>query len=153
MTGSNAILSINDSVAYHIHRSARLLRAHLLRRIRELGYEATPEQWFVLNKLHQREGRIQSELSDEIFSDRPNITRILDGMERHGWITRKSDGRDGRRKQVFLTRAGRRVAQEIADMARVERAVIFNGLSDEDMAATRRLLEKLESNLRRVMEP
>ncbi|MEO1480615.1 MAG: MarR family transcriptional regulator [Myxococcota bacterium] len=141
------LLSINDSVAYHIHRTARLLRAHLLRKIRELGLNATPEQWFVLNKLQGADGQSQSELGDEIFSDRPNMTRIIEGMEKQGWVIRRPDENDQRRRLVFLTRAGRKVAEKIAAMARVERAVVFSGLSDADMAATRRLLERLEKNV------
>ncbi|MEL6547668.1 MAG: MarR family transcriptional regulator [Myxococcota bacterium] len=152
MSGRAPKLSINDSVAYHIHRTARLLRAHLLRRIRELGLDATPEQWFILNKLHARDGQSQSELADDIFADRPNITRMVDGMERQGWVTRRPDQEDGRRKLVFLTRSGRATAEKIASMAAVERAVLFSGLSTEDLAATRRLLSQLEQQIQREME-
>lgn len=145
-------ISINDSIAYHIHRTARLLRAHLLRRIRDLGLSTTPEQWFVLNKLQERNGQSQSELSDEIFSDRPNITRIIEGMEKQGWVTRRVDEADQRKRLVYLTDAGTAVADAIGAMARVERAVIFSGLNDSDLAATRRLLERLERNVSQQLE-
>ncbi len=152
MSTQRSTLSIHDSVAFHIHRIARLLRAHLLRRIRELGIDATPEQWFILNKLHSRDGQMQSELADDIFADRPNITRIVDNMERQGWVKRRSDDADGRRKLVFLTKAGRSAAEAIARMATVERAVLFAGLNQDDLAATRRFLAHLEQNVRRQME-
>lgn len=144
-------VSINDSIAYHIHRTARLLRAHLLRRIRELGLDATPEQWFILSQLAQQDGQAQTELADDIFADRPNITRIVDGMERQGWVVRRSDPADGRRKLVFLTRLGREAAEKIAGMVRVERAVLFAGLDPKELAATRRLLFELERTLQQQM--
>lgn len=152
MTTNLPKLSINDSVAYHIHRTARLLRAHLLRRIRELGLEVTPEQWFILNKLHAKDGQSQSDLGDEIFADRPNVTRMIDAMERQGWVVRRPDEADGRRKLVFLTKAGRAAAERIAEMASVERAVLFSGLSPDDITATRRLLTQLEQAAQRQME-
>ena len=143
---------IEDSIAYAIHRSARLLRVHLIQKMRATGYDITPEQWFVLNKLEGTEGKSQSELCEEIFSERPNMTRIVAGMERAKLVKRSGDPNDRRRNSVLLTKKGERAAREISEMARVVRKEIFKGLAADDIETTQRLLAHLEDNVLKNMD-
>ncbi len=143
---------IEDSIAYSIHRTARLLRVHLLQKMRAAGYDITPEQWFVLSKLVDSEGKSQSELCEEIFSERPNMTRIIAGIEKAGLVRRTVDPEDRRRNIVVLTAKGSKAASELSVMALATRQRVFRGLNKDDVAATRRLLERLEDNVLNDMD-
>ncbi|MDP2316794.1 MAG: MarR family transcriptional regulator [Pseudomonadota bacterium] len=138
---------IHDSIAYRIHRAQRVLRRHFLGMATADGLELTPEQWFVLNKLVERDGRSQVELCEAIFSDRPNLTRMLVGMEARGWVTRRGDAEDGRRNLVTLTPEGARVHHQFAARVEEQRGRIFAGISAEDLATATRVLDRIEANL------
>jgi DNA-binding MarR family transcriptional regulator len=138
---------ITDSLAYHVYRSARLLRRHFLSMATSLDMELTQEQWFVLNKLVLEDGRSQVDLGEEIFADRPNLTRILTTMERRGLVRRRPDEEDGRRIRVFLTADGRRHHDEFAAIVPKARSQLFAGITKEDLETAIRVLARLESNL------
>lgn len=139
-----ATLSIDDSFAYVVYRTARVLRLHLLKKMSSLGYDMTPEQWFVLNRVHLRGGQTQNELCESIFSERANISRIIASMEAKGLVVRRPDATDGRVNRVFLTKAGQRAALRIAEMAVEERQKLFGNLSKRDLDTARSVLTYIE---------
>ena len=143
---SDPAVSIHDSFAYEVHRCARVLRVHLMGCIAELGMSLTPEQWFILNKLDWQDGRTQRELVEDIFQDQPNITRIVASLEKQGLVVRRPDPVDGRAKRVFLTRAGKRAATTLGDMAAQERGLVLQNIDPDELATARKVLAQLESN-------
>ncbi len=140
-------LSIDDSIAYSIHRFARLLRKNFLHLAQRGDLDITPEQWFVLNKLAWQDGQSQVELCESIFADRPNLTRMLATMERKKLVRRKPDEEDGRKIRVYLTKGGRLAHDRMSEVAEDARKVLFKGLSDEDFATFRRVLSVMEKNM------
>lgn len=138
---------IQDSAAYRVHRCARALRRHLLLTMAGVGLDLTPEQWFILNKLRQKDGQSQVELGAEIFADRPNMSRMLMGMHGRGLVTRQSDAEDGRRHVIYLTPKGRQVHDQMAEVIPGIRRAIFSGISPEDLKTAMRVLEQIEHNL------
>jgi DNA-binding MarR family transcriptional regulator len=140
------VVSVHDSLAYVIYRTARLLRWHFVGIAAARGTDLTQEQWFVLNKLRRQPGVSQTELGESLFADRPNMTRMLAAMERRGWIRRAADPEDGRRTLVHLTAAGRNAHDLFAAGVEAERARLFAGIPEGDLAVARRVLEKIERN-------
>lgn len=138
---------IDDSIVYRLWRAARAQRRHFLRLAERNRLDLTPEQWFVLNKLRQQDGRNPSELADDIFADRPNITRLVAGLERKGYVARRPDPDDGRRQRIHLTLEGARLHDRFAEIVPSTRAAVFAGLSEDELAALDRGLARLEANL------
>lgn len=139
---------VEDSLAYRVHRLARLLRVQLLGMGRRAGLDLTPEQWFVLNKLRHRDGQSQVELGESIFADRPNMTRILQGLERREYVRRGRDEEDARRHVVRLTKAGRAAHDRFAAKVPEERARLFAGVSDADLERVAEVLGRIEDNVK-----
>ena len=144
---SGVVVNIEDSLAYHVNRTGRLLRRSLMRLLVEHGFDVTPEQWFALNRLRRRHELSQVELSDPALGDAPNITRMLRAMERREHIERVRDPDDGRRTLVRLTALGERTHDAIAELVKLERARVFAGFSGSEIATALRVLEKLERKL------
>ncbi len=111
------------------------------------GFELTQEQWFVLNKLALKDGRSQVELCEDIFADRPNMTRILATMQRRGLVRRAPDPNDSRKTQVFLTDEGRTMELSFSSWARRQRKRIFAEISEQDLQTAQRVLQQLEQNI------
>src|SRR5687767_9387601 len=133
MTASSKSARIVDSLAYRVYRCARLLRVHFMSMGTREGLEITQEQWFVLNKLAWEDGQTQTALGDSIFSDRPNLTRILATMENNGWIRRVTDSEDARKTRVHLTASGRKLEERFAALVPEGRRKLFKNISKEDI--------------------
>jgi DNA-binding MarR family transcriptional regulator len=140
-------IDISDSLAYRIYRVQRLLRRDLARLAARAGVDLTPEQWFVLNKLRLRAGQSQTDLGDEIFADRPNITRMVAGLERRGLVVRRADPDDARRVLVSLTARGQEVHDRIAMSVGPERDRLFRGITADEIVSVFSVLERIEGNV------
>ncbi len=140
-------IRLEDSFAYHIYRCARLLRYHFTRHTADLGAEVSQEQFFIMHKLSEKPGQSQTELGDEIFSDRPNLTRMIATMERNGWLRREGDPADARKLRVSLTAQGAQVLGRIKDTIPDQRKRVFAKLNKNDLAELVRIIGQIEANI------
>ncbi len=138
--------SLDRAPAYRIYRLSRLMRHRLQIVLNEHGNGISPEQYFALFRLYKRDGRSQVELADRDLNDRANITRMLENLEREGFVERRPDEDDGRRNSVYLTEEGRDLMQGLFPYIVSERKTLFNGFNGEEMNLLDSLLSKLTDN-------
>ena len=102
-------MSPNDDeyIGYLLSDVARLIRTVFDRRVRDLGL--TRAQWLVLTRLHRRPGSSQTELAEMLEIDRASAGRMIDRMEKGGWVERRADGGDRRVNRLHLTPEARRI--------------------------------------------
>jgi DNA-binding MarR family transcriptional regulator len=141
----------DDAAAFLIQRTARLLRVLFLRLVQTHHTDITPEMWLVLSRLLARDGQCQNELAEATFRDRPNMSRIVSGLEERGLIRRRADDADRRRTRVQLTERGRELVMATAPVAARARDRIYADLEKEELKALRRALRKIEENTLRVL--
>jgi DNA-binding MarR family transcriptional regulator len=84
------------------------------------------------------------ELADAMDIDPPNATVLVSDLEAQGLARRRPHPTDGRAKVVEATRKGRALARRADDILATPPAGL-SGLSAEDLAALRRLLERLRA--------
>jgi MarR family transcriptional regulator for hemolysin len=90
----------------------------------------------------------QNQLAERLRIEAPTLVGILDRMERQGWIERRPDSEDRRRKIVTPTPKVKPVWERMAACARRVRARATTGLSAEDLAVVTRVMAKIQDNLR-----
>jgi DNA-binding MarR family transcriptional regulator len=139
--------SLDKATAYLIHRMARLLRFNLSKFFEQAGVEITPEQWFLLFRLHEKEGQAQAELADKSLNDHPNVTRMLDALEKRRLISRAADPEDRRKSLIFLTEEGRALMARLFPLAIEERRRVFRGLSQQELDLFEAILRRIEQNI------
>ncbi|MCS7460611.1 MarR family transcriptional regulator [Paenibacillus doosanensis] len=76
-------------------------------------YNITPEQWTVLCRLQGNDGISQKELAARADKDAPTTTRILDALERKGWVRRETNAEDRRSFGVYSTELGVKLAKQL----------------------------------------
>lgn len=94
-------------IGYVLSDVARLMRTVFDRRVRSLGL--TRAQWLVLSRLYRRPGASQTELADMLEIDRASAGRMIDRMEKAGWVERRADAVDRRVKRLYLSVHAKRV--------------------------------------------
>jgi MarR family transcriptional regulator, transcriptional regulator for hemolysin len=103
-------------------------------------------QWLVLITLKQSDHRMQRDIAAAIGIEGATLTHHLHRMEADGFIHRRRGAGDRRSQLVELTPAGEQL------FTRLRHAVIEfderlrRGISDRELAALRRLLERLRTN-------
>jgi len=141
--------SSRDSLGFWMYR-AHSQASNLLRRTFQAhGYDVTPEQWGVLRSLRHAEGVNQSQLGENTFKDRHNITRILGLLEKRGLVERRVDEGDKRAYRVFLTEAGRKEQDALQGLVDSHQEALVEGLKPEEVASLGRIFEHIVRNIER----
>ncbi len=107
----------------------------------EIGLSAS--QFFIMRGLWQQDRRTLSELSSQCCCAPPNITGLVDRLERKSLVERQPDPQDRRVIRVALTEAGRRLAQPAQALAHKHLGVLEEALTPEELDQLTRLLEKI----------
>ncbi len=141
------VFPLDNSQGYIIHRLDVQMSLGLQHAFQAKGFNITPEQWGVLNRLWENEGMHQSALAQRAAKDRHNITRILNLLEKNGFIFRTPDGEDKRRLNVYLTQEGKALKQKLIPIVIGFLQKCFEGLTQEEVQDLRRMHEHILKNL------
>jgi MarR family transcriptional regulator, organic hydroperoxide resistance regulator len=140
-------IQLEAAVSFWVARLYAANRTELYQRFRTAGLSMTPEQWMVLVRLWEGEGRSQADLAALTMRDAPTLSRILDVMQRENLVVRRPDPADGRTRLVYLTDRGRALRKTLVPIARGIVEDLERGISQEDLETTRRTLKRMFSNL------
>ncbi len=138
---------LNDSYGYLINLAAQRLKHELHLAFQARGYDITPEQWAVLNRLWEEDGLSQVELAERTFKDKPGTTRILTLLETKGAVVRRPDESDGRVQRVFLTKTGKDLKDKLIPCAQEVLTKSGRNLTKEDITKFKHTLNQILSNL------
>lgn len=123
----------------HLHHS----RVHQL--VEALGlYRGQPP---VLRALWEQEGLTQTELAGQMKITPATMTKMLQRMEKAGFIQRKMDAADQRISRVYLTEAGRTVQEDVEAVFQRIEAETFGNFSKEEQDLLRRFFLRIHENL------
>ncbi|MEI7025822.1 MarR family winged helix-turn-helix transcriptional regulator [Paenibacillus sp. y28] len=138
-------MSINDSIGFMMSNTSR--RMSQLLNIQFQPYAITTEQFSLLNKLVDEDGITQRELSFRIEKDPTNVTRMLDQLERKGWIRREANRDDRRSFLIYVTDEGRRMNEQLAPIEAEFVLAVFSVLSEEERTLLKQACAKVNQQL------
>lgn len=138
---------VTATAADLIQRLGRLMRHHAAAYFRRQGLDVSPEQWRLLLQLAEHQPQSQGQLADPVLNDYPNITRLIDGLERRGLVEREPDPGDRRSVLVSLTETGKSLLDQWLPDVIEEKAKCYDGLTERDVAALQRILATMENNI------
>jgi DNA-binding MarR family transcriptional regulator len=126
----------------------RLKHARIHTLLDELGlYRGQPS---VLQALWEQEGLMHAELARSLHVQPATITRMLQRMERAGFLERRPDPEDQRISRVYLTEAGRAVQSDVQQVWRRLEEEAFAGFALEERVLVRRFFMRIRENLQGV---
>lgn len=116
---------------------------------KELGeYGITMSQLRILNYLHANgDLSSQKELSAHLNVSHPTVVGLLSRLEAKGLIECKTDAKDHRAKNIFLTDKERQLHDIMEQKRHDVEAYLTNGLTDEQVAQLHNLLQLVFVNL------
>jgi DNA-binding MarR family transcriptional regulator len=127
-----------------ILRAGNYLSQHPEQLIKSAGL--TPAQYNVLRILRgaQPDGLLCRGISDRMISHDPDMTRLLDRMEKRGWITRQRQKEDRRVIKTRITEEGLVVLKRLDQPMRELHKQQLEHMSGGDMKTLLKLLEAIK---------
>jgi MarR family transcriptional regulator for hemolysin len=138
-------------IGFLISDVARMMRTAFDRRVRALGL--TRSQWLVINRLHRRPGATQSELAEMLEVEKATAGRMVDRMEKKGWVVRRADAGDRRVNRLHLTREALLIQVRLAQIAdrTVDDALALLSPGERDQFADS--MRRVKRQLQAMLEP
>ena len=133
------------TIGFLISDVARMMRSAFDRRVQRIGL--TRSQWLVLSLLHRSPGVSQSELADMLEVERPTAGRMIDRLERKGWVVRRPDAADRRVKRLYLTAEAEGVQAEMGQIAAEMLDDAMASLAPQERLALGGMLERVKGTL------
>jgi DNA-binding MarR family transcriptional regulator len=119
----------------------------LNQQFKNAGLNITREQWTVLAVLWRQDGIAQQKIADETDRDKPSTTRLLDNLEKMGYIERKADTADRRINSIFLTPLGRDSEQKIMEVVNDTFDKITSGIKESALKTVRTVFSQVYQNI------
>lgn len=132
-------------IGYLITDVARMMRAAFDRRARQIGL--TRPQWQVLSRLHRYPGITQTELAEMLEMERATAGRMLDRLERRGWLVRSADPADRRVNRLHLTAEADGIQAEMGRIATEFLDEAMSGLAEEERTILTAMMERVKLQL------
>ena len=115
----------------------------LNRSFQNAGYDLSREQYELLEVLWERDHVNQQNISKRLQKDKYNVTKLLNTLQKRGYVQRKIDKEDHRSNFVVLTEKGvdsRHVLRQIVEQVHTD---ISFTLSPQELKSAIWVLNKL----------
>ena len=114
-------------------------------------YDLTASAWAVIRVLRDEgQGCTQKELASSLAIEGPTLVKLLDNLERLGWIERRVAPTDRRAKTIWLIESALPQIAEADQKLGMTRHQIISALSEDEQVEFGRLLNKIRTNLERM---
>ncbi len=102
----------------------------------------------LLHALWEDDGLPQTALADRLGITAATVSKMVQRMERVGLVERREDAEDSRVSRVYLTSEGWEIRERVEEIWRELAGTMLHGLTAEETAELRRLLERVRDNLK-----
>ena len=111
------------------------------------GTGISPTQFRLLAHLMADGALTQTELSEMLSITPPSTVKLIDRMERDGWVIRKADDQDRRVNKIEYTKKARKIWKEATVHSRELLEQAYRGLSENEINTVITVLAKVRKNL------
>ena len=109
----------------------------------------TPSQYNVLRILRGAgaDGLCRNEISERMITATPDMTRLLDRMEKAGWVTRERAEDDRRQVSTYITKSGMELLETLEKPIRDFLARLFDGAAVNDLKIILKFNDQIRTQL------
>lgn len=134
-----------DTYIDELSKVSRKIRTLFDARVKQRGLTFARARTMML--LDRMEILSQKDLAEELEIETPTMVRLLDGLEKQGFIERRSVDGDRRAKQIVMTPLGAELASEVNQLAQELRAEFLKGVDETALIAGLEVMRAINRNI------
>ena len=97
---------LSKKIAVEINIAGCKLKQYTAAMLRQHNIDLTPEQFLLIDLLWNQGAMSQLEIADQMQKDKNSITKLVDAIERKGYVERHQNPSDRRSNTIVLTELG-----------------------------------------------
>jgi DNA-binding MarR family transcriptional regulator len=138
---------LEDSINHRIATLALLLKRQVFRIIAKNELEITPEQWVVIYYLWQENGLTIGEIANRSKKDFANVTRIIEKLEKLGYISKRKSDKDNRSYNIFILPKADEIKDKVQNCWKESTEMALKGISESEKQFLLGIIDKIENNI------
>lgn len=139
------LMTPRDTYIDELSKVSRKIRTLFDARVKQRGLTFARARTMML--LDRMEILSQKDLAEELEIETPTMVRLLDGLEKQGFIERRSVDGDRRAKQIVMTPLGAELASEVNQLAQELRAEFLKGVDEKALVAGLEVMRAINRNI------
>lgn len=138
---------LSKKIAVELNIAGCKLKQYTAAMLKKQNVDLTPEQFLLIDLLWNQGPLSQQEIADQMQKDKNSITKLVDAIERKGFVKRNQNPNDRRSNTIVPTE----LAESLKDDAKSKGISILDkmltGISEEELNSFLDTLDKLCANM------
>ena len=143
---------LSKEVTVELHLTGCKLKQYLAAMLRLQDVPLTPEQFMLIDLLWNQGEMSQQELADQMQKDKNSVTKLVDAIERKGFVVRRQNPDDRRSNTLVLTEKAETLKPGAKQKGISILDKMLEGITEDELRSFLVTLRKLNNNMN-VSEP
>ena len=138
---------LSKEIAVELNLTGCKLKQFLAAKLRKLDVPLTPEQFMLIDLLWNQGEMSQQQLADQLQKDKNSVTKLVDAIERKGFVVRQQNLHDRRSNTLVLTDKANQLKPGAKQKGISILDQMLEGISEEELRNFLATLKKLSNNM------
>lgn len=139
------MFDLDACVGFITNKAGKKMADEFNERLLKVGI--TRVQWIALYYLGKHDDINQKELGELMDIKESSVARLVDRMEKEGYIFREKDINDRRITKLLLTDKGKEYRKKLLPEGEKMAQVFAEGISDEEIVIFLKVIDKMLTNI------
>ena len=138
---------LSKEIAVELNLTGCKLKQYIAAMLRKQDVPLTPEQFLLIDLLWNQGEMSQQQLADRMQKDKNSVTKLVDAIERKGFVIRKQSSSDRRSNTIVLTEKAELLKNEAKQKGILILDNMLEGITEKELRSFLDTLHKLNSNM------
>lgn len=138
---------LSKELTVELHLTGCRLKQYIATMLRKMEVPLTPEQFMLIDLLWNQGEMSQQQLADLMQKDKNSVTKLVDAIEKKGFVTRRQNAQDRRSNTLVLTEKALYLKPEAKQKGISILDHMLSGISEEELRSFLGTLHKLNENM------
>lgn len=138
---------LSKEIAVELNLTGCKLKQYIAAMLRRQAVPLTPEQFLLIDLLWNHGDMSQQQLADRMQKDKNSVTKLVDAIERKGFVMRRQNINDRRSNTVVLTEKAELLKNEAKTKGISILDAMLEGIREEELRTFLEILHRLNRNM------
>lgn len=138
---------LSKEIAVELNLTGCKLKQFLAAKLKQMGVPLTPEQFMLIDLLWNHGAMSQQQLADLMQKDKNSVTKLVDAIERKGFVVRCQNKHDRRSNTLVLTEKANQLKPGAKQKGISILDQMLEGINENELRAFLDTLRKLNTNM------
>jgi len=110
------------------------------------GIPLTFDQWLIIQEIHSNKGINQKTIASNLSKEVAAVSRIINKLESNDLIVRKSNDKNLREFNTYLSLEGSNIVEKIIPFEKKVFKELFNGIYEQEINLVNNVLKRIDEN-------